>query len=85
MVSRIEFTAPVAVASTYCTVTEHLFSNIGPILLGILLLRSHWVSMIQFFCTLELGTLCTHSGYKSVSPSPLSRPSLPSIYHERRQ
>lgn len=63
LTSIAEFTAPVALASTYCTLFEHFFSNILPILLGVLLLRSHWVCMIQFFCTLELGTLATHSGY----------------------
>jgi sterol desaturase/sphingolipid hydroxylase (fatty acid hydroxylase superfamily) len=58
-----EFTAPVAFSSTYCTLTEHLFSNILPVFLGILILQAHWSMMIMFFCSLELGTLGTHSGY----------------------
>lgn len=57
------YTAPVAFSSTYCTLTEHFFSNILPIVLGIILLRPHWSMNILFFCSLELGTLSTHSGY----------------------
>ncbi|TFK19028.1 hypothetical protein FA15DRAFT_602237 [Coprinopsis marcescibilis] len=58
-----EFTAPVALSSTYCTLTEHLLSNILPIVLGVAVLRSHWSLMVMFFCSLEMGTLATHSGY----------------------
>ncbi|KAG2004240.1 sphingosine hydroxylase [Coprinopsis cinerea AmutBmut pab1-1] len=58
-----EFVAPVAFASTYCTLTEHLFSNILPIILGISLLKAHWSLMIMFFSSLELATLSSHSGY----------------------
>lgn len=58
-----EFTAPVALSSTYCSLTEHLVSNILPILIGTTLLQSHWSMTIMFFCGLELGTLSTHSGY----------------------
>ncbi|KAF8316140.1 hypothetical protein DL93DRAFT_795090 [Clavulina sp. PMI_390] len=58
-----EYTAPVALSSTYCTLTEHLLSNIMPILLGVMILRSHWSMMVMFFCGLEVGTLSTHSGY----------------------
>ncbi len=46
-----EFTAPVAIASTYCTMAEHLFSNILPILLGVLLLDAHWALMVRFHYT----------------------------------
>ncbi|BEI89683.1 uncharacterized protein CcaverHIS019_0210450 [Cutaneotrichosporon cavernicola] len=58
-----QFTAPVAFASTYCTLAEQVFSNIGPILIGIVIMRPHWSLMILFFCSLEIGTLCTHSDY----------------------
>ncbi|SGZ28609.1 BQ5605_C027g10386 [Microbotryum silenes-dioicae] len=61
-----EFTAPVALSSTYCTLPEHLFSNLLPIVLGIMILGAHWSLMIMFFCSLELGTLNTHSGYNFV-------------------
>ncbi|KAL8287496.1 hypothetical protein RQP46_003354 [Phenoliferia psychrophenolica] len=57
------FTAPIALASTYCTMTEHFCSNLFPLVVGILLLQAHWSMMIMFFCNLELGTLSTHSGY----------------------
>ncbi|KDE07101.1 hypothetical protein MVLG_02671 [Microbotryum lychnidis-dioicae p1A1 Lamole] len=62
----VKFTAPVALSSTYCTLPEHLFSNLLPIVLGIMILGAHWSLMIMFFCSLELGTLNTHSGYNFV-------------------
>ncbi|KAG8845024.1 hypothetical protein FRB96_002752 [Tulasnella sp. 330] len=58
-----EYTAPVALASTYCTMTEHLFSNIMPIFLGLNILGSHWSMIIMYFCDLSIDTLSTHSGY----------------------
>lgn len=71
-----QFTAPVAFASTYCTMFEQTFvsratelasrhyaannqSNLGPVALGIVLIRPHWSLMILFFCSLEIGTLNT--------------------------
>jgi len=57
------YTAPVALSSTYCTIVEHLFGNLCPIVLGLVILGSHWSMVNYFFCGLELGTLCTHSGY----------------------
>lgn len=53
------FSAPVAFASTYCTVAEHLSSNLLPIVLGVGLINAHWSLTIMFFCSLELGTLAT--------------------------
>ncbi|OJJ78071.1 hypothetical protein ASPBRDRAFT_37284 [Aspergillus brasiliensis CBS 101740] len=58
-----EFTAPVGLASTYCTVTEHLFSNLLPNSLGTLLVPHHWSQAVFTFLFLEFGTICTHSGY----------------------
>ncbi|KAG8968310.1 hypothetical protein FRC03_007967 [Tulasnella sp. 419] len=58
-----EFTAPVALASTYCTVTEYIFSNLMPVIIGLVILGSHWSMIIMFFSDLGFGTLCTHSGY----------------------
>jgi hypothetical protein len=37
-----KFTAPVGLASTYCTMTDHLCSNLLPNMLGIVLVRHHW-------------------------------------------
>lgn len=58
-----EFTAPVGLASTYCTVTEHVFSNLLPNSIGILLVPHHWSQAVFTFLFLEFGTICTHSGY----------------------
>lgn len=58
-----EFTAPVGLASTYCTVTEHIFSNLLPNALGTMLVRHHWSQAVFTFLFLEFGTICSHSGY----------------------
>ena len=58
-----EFTAPVGLASTYCTMTEHIFSNLLPNSLGTILVPHHWSQQLFTFLYLEFGTICTHSGY----------------------
>jgi sterol desaturase/sphingolipid hydroxylase (fatty acid hydroxylase superfamily) len=58
-----EFTAPVGLASTYCTVTEHIFSNILPNVIGVTLVPHHWSQQVFTFVFLEFGTICAHSGY----------------------
>lgn len=58
-----EFTAPVGLASTYCTITEHIFSNLLPNALGVMLVPHHLSQAVFTFLFLEFGTICTHSGY----------------------
>lgn len=58
-----EFTAPVSLAATYCTLTEHLFSNLLPNGLGTVFVPHHWSQQCFTFLFLEFGTLCAHSGY----------------------
>ncbi|TQV98505.1 sterol desaturase [Cordyceps javanica] len=58
-----EFTAPVGLAATYCTVTEHVFSNLVPNALGTILVPHHWSQQCFTFLFLEFGTICAHSGY----------------------
>lgn len=58
-----QFQAPVAMASTYCTLTEHLFSNLLPIIAGLWRCDAHWSLAVMFFASLQIGTLCTHSDY----------------------
>lgn len=58
-----EFTAPVGLASTYCTMTEHVFSNLLPNIIGITLVSHHWSQAVFTFCWLEVHTICAHSGY----------------------
>lgn len=57
------FTAPVGLASTYCTLTEHLCSNLLPNVIGFLIIPHHWSTMVFTLLLLEFGTICTHSGY----------------------
>lgn len=58
-----EYTAPVGLASTYCTITEHIFSNLLPNSLGTLLVPHHWSQAVFTFLFLEYGTIVMHSGY----------------------
>lgn len=58
-----EFTAPVGLASTYCSMTEHVFSNLLPNALGTILVPHHWSQATFTFLFLEFGTICVHSGY----------------------
>ncbi|PWN47775.1 C-4 methylsterol oxidase [Violaceomyces palustris] len=57
------YTAPVGLAATYCTVTEHVLSNLLPNILGTFLVPHHWSQMMFTFLFLEFGTISTHSGY----------------------
>ncbi|CAO1630844.1 unnamed protein product [Sympodiomycopsis kandeliae] len=72
-----EFTAPVAIASTYCGVAEHLFSNLAPNIIASVILKPHWSIFVFTFCFLEISTLCAHSGYNL----PFARSSLRHDYH----
>lgn len=58
-----EFTAPVGLASTYCSITEHIFSNLLPNSIGVMLVPHHWAQQVFTFTFLEFGTICAHSGY----------------------
>lgn len=56
-------TAPVALASTYCTMTEHIFSNLLPNAIGTGIMKPHWSIQTCTFLILSTTTLCAHSGY----------------------
>ena len=56
-------TAPVALASTYCTMTEHVFSNLLPNAIGTGIMKPHWSIQVCTFVLLSTTTLCAHSGY----------------------
>ncbi|SPO48774.1 uncharacterized protein PSANT_06465 [Moesziomyces antarcticus] len=58
-----EYTAPVALAATYCTMTEHLFSNLLPNAIGALIIPHHWSQYVFAYTLLEIGTIQAHSGY----------------------
>ncbi|KAL5353549.1 hypothetical protein ACLOAV_001586 [Pseudogymnoascus australis] len=60
-----EFTAPVGLASTYCTLTEHVFSNVMPNAIGIMIVPHHWSQSTFSFLLLTFGTICAHSGYNT--------------------
>lgn len=72
-----EFTAPVGLASTYCGVAEHLFSNLAPNSIASVFLNPHWSLFVFSFCFLEISTICAHSGYNL----PFARSSLRHDYH----
>lgn len=60
-----EFSAPIAGASTYAHPLEHYLSNLVPILVGLLITRSHLSVQFLFFHGLMIGSHAQHSGYNS--------------------
>ncbi|OJJ08736.1 hypothetical protein ASPVEDRAFT_47915 [Aspergillus versicolor CBS 583.65] len=60
-----EFTAPVGLASTYCTLTEHVFSNLLPNTIGSMIVPHHWSQYTFSYLLLTFGTICAHSGYNT--------------------
>ncbi|KIO34507.1 hypothetical protein M407DRAFT_209691, partial [Tulasnella calospora MUT 4182] len=72
-----EYTAPVALASNYCTMLEYALSNLMPVILGLFILGSHWSLIVMYWSDLGIGTLCVHSGYNI----PYCRRSLSHDYH----
>lgn len=60
-----EFTAPVGLASTYCTMTEHLLSNLMPSVIGFMVVPHHWSTSTFSMLLLTFSTICAHSGYNT--------------------
>ncbi|KAK9509195.1 hypothetical protein O3M35_006561 [Rhynocoris fuscipes] len=68
-----EWTAPVAVTAIYCHPIEHIFSNLVPPFIGVLITKSHVVTAYVWFAMALMNTLNTHSGYHwPFLPSPES-------------
>lgn len=57
------FTAPVALAAQYASVTEHIFANILPISLPLMFTHSHIVTFWIFLALELVETTTVHSGY----------------------
>ncbi|KAL1406619.1 C-4 sterol methyl oxidase [Vanrija albida] len=58
-----QYTAPVALAAEYCTMVEHLLSNLFPLVISFIILKSHWSMFMLFFNMLQFDTLAAHSDY----------------------
>lgn len=58
-----EWTAPIAVTAIYCHPVEHIFSNLLPPFLGVLIMGSHVATAWLWFTLALLSTLNAHSGY----------------------
>ncbi|XP_046394002.1 fatty acid hydroxylase domain-containing protein 2 isoform X2 [Ischnura elegans] len=66
-----EWTAPIAVTAVYCHPIEHVFSNLLPPFLGVLIMNSHVATAWLWFSLAILSTLNAHSGYHlPFMPSP---------------
>ncbi|KAG6866785.1 hypothetical protein C0991_008721 [Blastosporella zonata] len=57
------FTAPVALAAQYASVTEHIFANILPISIPLMIMHSHIVTFWLFLALELVETTTVHSGY----------------------
>ncbi|KAI8833990.1 hypothetical protein BJ741DRAFT_610698 [Chytriomyces cf. hyalinus JEL632] len=58
-----EFTAPMAMASTYAHPLEHIACNILPVALGPILFQSHILVAAFFIFNVAIQSACVHSGY----------------------
>lgn len=66
-----EWTSPIAITAVYCHPVEHIFSNLLPPLLGVVLLGSHPATAWLWFTIAILSTLNAHSGFHfPLFPSP---------------
>lgn len=66
-----EWTAPIAVIAEYAHPIEHIFSNLVPPFLGILILGTHVATAYLWLILVIFSTLHTHSGYHlPLLPSP---------------
>jgi len=60
-----EFVSPVAFSAQYCTFTEHVVSNIMPILIPAVLMRQHIVTFFLFSGSQSAQATIDHSGYSA--------------------
>ncbi|XP_055371000.1 fatty acid hydroxylase domain-containing protein 2-like [Condylostylus longicornis] len=58
-----EWTSPIAVTAIYCHPIEHIFSNLVPPAIGVLIMKSHIITACIWFCMAYMNTLNSHSGY----------------------
>ncbi|KAJ3242097.1 Chromosome 5 4 [Chytriomyces hyalinus] len=75
-----EFTAPMAIASTYAHPLEHVVANVLPIAVGPFILHSHILVAFCFTIMGIINTACVHSGYLV----PGFEPSLAHDYHHMK-
>ncbi|KNE55368.1 hypothetical protein AMAG_01268 [Allomyces macrogynus ATCC 38327] len=59
-----EFTAPIGLAATYAHPVEHALSNLGPVLLGPVVMGSHPLTTGLWTVVAIATTIHTHSGYE---------------------
>ncbi|TGZ76638.1 hypothetical protein EX30DRAFT_399144 [Ascodesmis nigricans] len=57
------FPVPTAFAAEYCTLTEHAFANVLPVILGHIILHSHIVSAWVYIAHEVFHAVADHSGY----------------------
>lgn len=66
-----EFTAPIAVTAVYAHASEHVFSNVVPVVGGAIFLGAHVIVMWAYLIYAISETLNAHSGYHlPLVPSP---------------
>lgn len=77
------FRAPIGMACEYAHPIEFLISNIGPVVAGPLLFRSHLLTTWLWLVIALIGTINHHSGYKlpGILGSGLSNPAFHDFHH----
>lgn len=58
-----EWTAPFAIVAIYCHWFEHILANMTPVLLGYIVMSSHYFTFWTYLIYIFVQTLSDHSGY----------------------
>ncbi|CAF3414455.1 unnamed protein product [Rotaria socialis] len=78
-----QFRAPIGMACEYAHPIEFLVSNIGPVVIGPLIFRSHLLTTWLWLLFALLGTINHHSGYKlpGILGNGLANPTFHDFHH----
>lgn len=61
-----EFVTPVCITAMYASTTEHLLSNIFPVVIGFKIMKCHLSTALLWITVVIITTLNDHSGDKSL-------------------
>jgi sterol desaturase/sphingolipid hydroxylase (fatty acid hydroxylase superfamily) len=78
-----KFTAPCAIAAVYAQPTEHMISNVIPVSVGPLLMKSHPISVMIWGVFALFNTMTVHSGYDFSSFIVFPSPYFHDWHHEK--
>ena len=78
-----EFRSPVALAAEYCHPIEMMLSNVLPLFVGAMLVRSHMCTVLGWTIFASLGTMTHHCGYDWPWIRHDHQPNFHDFHHEK--